>query len=140
MGGPEVSHGRGGAGNINPDDTKYVDGEVVRAGAEGSHGDGAFSTGRGGAANIGDAGVKPHRRADKDMIPDVAMRHSQETENYHTGRGGAGNQHHVSPAGTGSGSDHAATTHHHGHGHERQHSLADKLKWKIFGKPKGHDH
>ncbi len=46
--GPEVSHGRGGAGNINPDDTKYVDGEVVRAGPEGSHGDGAFSTGRGG--------------------------------------------------------------------------------------------
>ena len=50
MAGPEVSHGRGGAGNINPDDTKYVDGEVVRAGATGSHGDGAFSTGRGGKA------------------------------------------------------------------------------------------
>ena len=44
----EVSHGRGGAGNINPDDTKYVDGEVTRAGVEGSHHDGAFSTGRGG--------------------------------------------------------------------------------------------
>jgi len=44
----EVSHGRGGAGNINPDDTKYVDGEVTRTGAEGSHHDGAFSTGRGG--------------------------------------------------------------------------------------------
>jgi hypothetical protein len=45
---PEVSHGRGGAGNIAVDDTKYVDGEVVRAGPEGSHADGAFSTGRGG--------------------------------------------------------------------------------------------
>lgn len=45
---PEVSHGRGGAGNINPDDTKYVDGEITRQGEEGSHGDGAFSTGRGG--------------------------------------------------------------------------------------------
>ena len=45
---PEVSHGRGGAGNINSDDTPYVDGEVVRVGPEGSHGDGAFSTGRGG--------------------------------------------------------------------------------------------
>ena len=45
---PEVSHGRGGAGNINPDDTPYVDGEVVRVGVEGSHDDGAFSTGRGG--------------------------------------------------------------------------------------------
>lgn len=48
MAGPEVSHGRGGAGNINPDDTQYVDGEVVRVGVEGSHEDGAFSTGRGG--------------------------------------------------------------------------------------------
>jgi len=45
---PEVSHGRGGAGNIAPDETTYVDGEVVRAGPEGSHADGAFSTGRGG--------------------------------------------------------------------------------------------
>ena len=44
----EVSHGRGGAGNIKPDDTKYVDGEIVREGVAGSHGDGAFSTGRGG--------------------------------------------------------------------------------------------
>lgn len=46
---PEVSHGRGGAGNINPDDTQYVDGEIVRSGEEGSHEDGAFSTGRGGS-------------------------------------------------------------------------------------------
>lgn len=44
----EVSHGRGGAGNINPDDTPYVDGEVVREGVVGSHGDGAYSAGRGG--------------------------------------------------------------------------------------------
>ena len=44
----EVSHGRGGAGNINPDDTQYVDGSIVRAGPEGSHGDGAYSSGRGG--------------------------------------------------------------------------------------------
>lgn len=45
----EVSHGRGGAGNLAVDDTKYVDGEVVRTGVEGSHGDGAYSSGRGGA-------------------------------------------------------------------------------------------
>lgn len=45
----EVSHGRGGAGNINVDDTEYADGKVVRAGIEGSHGDGAYSSGRGGA-------------------------------------------------------------------------------------------
>lgn len=44
----EVSHGRGGAGNINPDDTPYVDGEVVREGVIGSHGDGVYSAGRGG--------------------------------------------------------------------------------------------
>lgn len=47
----EVSHGRGGAGNINPDDTKYVDGEVVREGVVGSHGDGVYSAGRGGKSN-----------------------------------------------------------------------------------------
>lgn len=45
---PSISHGRGGAGNINPDATKYVDGEVTRTGVEGTHGDGAYSTGRGG--------------------------------------------------------------------------------------------
>lgn len=44
----EVSHGRGGAGNFKPDDTEYVDGEVVRTGVVGSHGDGAYSSGRGG--------------------------------------------------------------------------------------------
>lgn len=44
----ETSHGRGGAGNFNPDDTQYVDGGVVRVGEEGSHGDGAYSAGRGG--------------------------------------------------------------------------------------------
>ena len=44
----EVSHGRGGAGNIIHDDTPYVDGEIVRAGPEGSHDDGPYSTGRGG--------------------------------------------------------------------------------------------
>lgn len=90
MSAPEVSHGRGGAGNINPDDTKYVDGEVVRIGAEGSHGDGAFSTGRGGAANIGDPGVKQTHRADKDLVPEAAIRPSSDND-YHTGRGGAGN-------------------------------------------------
>lgn len=43
-----ASHGRGGAGNIHPDDTQYVDGSVTRSGPEGSHGDGAYSVGRGG--------------------------------------------------------------------------------------------
>lgn len=44
----EVSHGRGGAGNIAVDDTQYVDGSIVRTGDVGSHGDGAYSAGRGG--------------------------------------------------------------------------------------------
>ena len=89
---PEVSHGRGGAGNINPDDTKYVDGEVVRAGVQGSHNDGAFSTGRGGAANIGDAGTRSSQRLDKDVVPDSAVRPSADGP-QHVGRGGAGNAH-----------------------------------------------
>lgn len=49
---PEISHGRGGAGNFNPDDTQYHDGEVVRVGVEGSHGDGAYSSGRGGKSIV----------------------------------------------------------------------------------------
>ncbi|KAK4239085.1 hypothetical protein C8A03DRAFT_14530 [Achaetomium macrosporum] len=121
---PEVSHGRGGAGNINPDDTKYVDGEVVRIGEEGSHGDGAFSTGRGGAANIADAGKKQTVRADKDLIPEAAVRPSQDNSDYHTGRGGAGNVEHVAPKkdkAEGEGKPAAPI------------SLADKLKMKIFG-------
>jgi hypothetical protein len=71
MAAPEVSHGRGGAGNINPDDTKYVDGEVVRVGAEGSHGDGAFSTGRGGTCEL------PSRRKTKtpNPIPNLTSTH-----------------------------------------------------------------
>ncbi|KAI1402368.1 hypothetical protein F4819DRAFT_454769 [Hypoxylon fuscum] len=90
----EVSHGRGGAGNINPDDTKYVDGEIVRQGDEGSHGDGAFSTGRGGAANIADADQPPApARADKDLVPEEATRPSTDNESFHVGRGGAANVH-----------------------------------------------
>ena len=33
-----TSHGRGGIGNIGPDTTKYVDGEIVRAGPQGDQG------------------------------------------------------------------------------------------------------
>ncbi|KAK3341104.1 hypothetical protein B0T25DRAFT_573512 [Lasiosphaeria hispida] len=118
---PEVSHGRGGAGNINPDATQYVDGEVVRVGAEGSHGDGAFSTGRGGAANIGDAGKKGVVRADKDVVPEAAVRPSSDNTDYHTGRGGAGNAHVVDPPKDKVLNGVAGPT-----------SLADKLKSKIF--------
>lgn len=44
-GDPIVSHGRGGAGNIAPDETRYTDGEIVREGPVGDQGDGAYSTG-----------------------------------------------------------------------------------------------
>ncbi|KAK4128911.1 hypothetical protein N657DRAFT_676628 [Parathielavia appendiculata] len=119
---PEVSHGRGGAGNINPDDTKYVDGEVVRVGEVGSHGDGAFSTGRGGAANIADAGVKQSARADKDLIPEAAIRPSTENTDYHTGRGGAGNEYVAKKDKPAEGGKPAAPV-----------GLADKLKRRILG-------
>ncbi|KAI0600284.1 hypothetical protein F4775DRAFT_547123 [Biscogniauxia sp. FL1348] len=119
---PEVSHGRGGAGNINPDDTKYVDGEIVREGAEGPHGDGAFSTGRGGAANIGDAAKPPTVRADKDVVPDVATRPSQEGD-FHVGRGGAANVH-LAPE---------TQKQKEKEQQKPNLGLADKLKNKIFG-------
>ena len=42
---PLASHGRGGAGNIAPDENTYVDGEITREGPVGNQGDGAYSTG-----------------------------------------------------------------------------------------------
>jgi len=113
----EVSHGRGGAGNIGVDDTPYGDGEIVRQGVVGDHGDGAFSTGRGGAANIGSPKVAASKRKDDIAIPEVALRPSMENENFHVGRGGGGNVHLASPA---------ANKHPEG--------LADKLKNKLFKK------
>lgn len=94
-----------------------MDGEIVREGAVGDHGDGPFSTGRGGAANVGSPGIKPTERHDKEVIPEVAMRPSQ--DEAHVGRGGAGNVHHAE----------GTTTPPHPVG------LADKLKNKLF-KPK----
>ncbi|KAK5987294.1 hypothetical protein PT974_11419 [Cladobotryum mycophilum] len=118
----EVSHGRGGAGNINPDETKYVDGEVVRSGVEGSHGDGAYSSGRGGAGNIADVGTSSTQRVDQDLVPETAVRPSQDTQDFHTGRGGAGNEHHAKELEK---KAHAKP--------EPAIGLADKLKLKLFG-------
>ncbi|KAF4956758.1 hypothetical protein FGADI_3622 [Fusarium gaditjirri] len=116
----EVSHGRGGAGNFKPDDTEYVDGEVVRTGIVGSHGDGAYSSGRG--------GTPATERKDVDIIPETAIRPSQDGRDYHTGRGGAGN---AQTAGSEKESE------------ENEKpvvktpvGLADKLKSKIFGHKK----
>ncbi|KAL2112503.1 hypothetical protein VUR80DRAFT_7356 [Thermomyces stellatus] len=128
MAAPEVSHGRGGAGNINPDDTQYVDGEVVRVGVEGSHNDGAFSTGRGGSGNIGDPRTSAPRRADQVVVPEAAIRPPQDDKDYHTGRGGAGNEHVGSESGSKKSDGGAAAK-----GAEAPISLADKLKGKLFG-------
>ncbi|KAG8416939.1 hypothetical protein J3459_013489 [Metarhizium acridum] len=122
----EVSHGRGGAGNINPDKTEYVDGGSRPRRSRGEHGDGAYSAGRGGAGNIGDVGSAPAARKDKDVVPESAYRASQDNQDYHTGRGGAGNEHvadgHGKKAADKTGESAAAPV-----------SLADKLKQKLFG-------
>ena len=85
-----------GAANIRPDDTPYADGEIVREGPVGDQGDGKYSSGRGGTANIvGKAvdheGGQPH---DEDIVPETATRVARE-ESHHFGRGGAGNTEHV---------------------------------------------
>ncbi|TVY36069.1 hypothetical protein LSUB1_G004740 [Lachnellula subtilissima] len=133
----EVSHGRGGmyapspptgypsfltydlagAGNIGQDSTPYGDGEIVREGVVGDHGDGAYSSGRGGAANIGSPGLKATARKDDVVVPEIALRPSMENENFHVGRGGEGNVH-TAPAVT----------------QKHPEGLADKLKNKLFKK------
>jgi len=86
-----VSHGRGGTGNIGPDDTKYVDGGIHREGDPTAHGV-PYSTGRGGASNII---ASPKSEAvntgnDDDIVPDVTKIITKEGP-YHGGRGGEGN-------------------------------------------------
>ncbi|CAG1963507.1 hypothetical protein HYE67_009206 [Fusarium culmorum] len=149
----EVSHGRGGAGNFKPDDTEYVDGEVVRTGIVGSHGDGAYSAGRGacsdsyptsfldhgrnqyvdvsfttGAGNIGDIGTPTTERKDQDIIPEIAIRPSQDGRDFHTGRGGAGNAQVGTPERKSEEEEKPVT--------KTPVGLADKLKSKIFGHKK----
>jgi hypothetical protein len=77
-----------------------------------------------GAANIGDAGKISASRKDHDIVPEVAMRPSSDNADYHTGRGGAGNEH-LAP-----GKEHASITH---DGVVSPKGLADKLKHKLFG-------
>ncbi len=76
-----------------------------------------------GAANIGDAGVKQVTRADKDLVPEQAVRPSGDNGDYHTGRGGAGNANVTKKP-----EDKAAEG-----GPAAPMSLADKLKLKILG-------
>lgn len=78
-----------------------------------------------GAGNIGDVGAAATVRKDQDIVPEAAYRASQDNQDYHTGRGGAGNEHVAN-------------------GHDKKEaqkasengasvSLADKLKHKLFG-------
>lgn len=83
----------GSAGNIGPDVHVYTDGGVIREGVQGESVDGDFSTGRGGAGNIG---VSPRLgpqanegRRSADIVPEINERNAQ--DEFHTGRGGAGN-------------------------------------------------
>ncbi|KAI9840239.1 MAG: hypothetical protein M1837_001822 [Sclerophora amabilis] len=113
-----VSHGRGGTGNIGPDTNTYVDGEIVREGPQASTGTGPTSTGRGGQGNIGAPATGATLAAPQDVVPEAATRPSQENQSYHVGRGGEGNVHHADKD---------------KYEHE---GLADKLKRKIFGDKK----
>ena len=92
---PNVSHGRGGAANINPDANTYADGEIVREGSVGDQGDGKYSSGRGGAANIvGQEKIASGAPHDAEVVPETATRIDKH-ESHHIGRGGAGNETHV---------------------------------------------
>merc|ERR1712080_553905 len=66
--------------------------EVMTEVSHGRGGDGAYSAGRGGAGNIGDIGSQSTQRKDRDVIPDSAVRPSTDAQDFHTGRGGAGNE------------------------------------------------
>ncbi|OLN81269.1 hypothetical protein CCHL11_07375, partial [Colletotrichum chlorophyti] len=44
-----------------------------------------------GAGNIGDAKTSPAARTDRDLVPEEAYRPSTDGQDFHVGRGGAGN-------------------------------------------------
>merc|ERR1712080_90582 len=84
------------------------------------------SHGRGGAGNIGDIGSQSTQRKDRDVIPDSAVRPSTDAQDFHTGRGGAGNEY----------SSHKKKTEPKQNGTPEASapvSLADKLKDKLLG-------
>ncbi|KAI5786377.1 hypothetical protein DFH27DRAFT_256065 [Peziza echinospora] len=114
----QVSHGRGGTGNIGPDDGEYVDGGIHRAGDPAASG-AAYSTGRGGASNIASPKASPAvgAAADDDIIPDVAKVITNDDQPHHAGRGGQGNV--VAP------------------GKKPHKGLADRIKDKLFQILKG---
>ncbi|KAK5112517.1 hypothetical protein LTR62_004274 [Meristemomyces frigidus] len=105
---PMTSTGRGGAGNIGPDTTTYVDGGITREGPLGESSNGEYSSGRGGAGNM----IETPRNGtpvpqSQEVVTEPSMRTAEGHENFHTGRGGQGNVHidkyggHSAPATTG---------------------------------------
>jgi hypothetical protein len=83
-----------------------------------------------GAGNIGDAGVKspPTGRVDQDAIPTEAYRPSTEGD-FHTGRGGLGNEHAAGKGGHKPLAESTSTS-----SGSTPISFADKIKNKLFGK------
>ncbi|KAL7267027.1 hypothetical protein RUND412_010403 [Rhizina undulata] len=117
-----VSHGRGGQGNIGPDSTEYTDGSIHREADPAASG-AAYSSGRGGAGNIGSPQQKPEDTGNNDdvvpeadIVPEVAKVEPHQDEAYHSGRGGEGN---AVPAAVPKSKIHQG--------------LAEKLKEKLFG-------
>jgi hypothetical protein len=78
-----------------------------------------------GAGNIGDVGTPGTIRKDHDLVPDDAVRPSKDNYDYHTGRGGAGNEHLAI--------DHEKKAAEKQLAEGGQASVADKLKRKLFG-------
>lgn len=75
-----------GAGNIGQDDTVYTDGGLVREGIQGESVEGEFSTGRGGAGNMGRSprvGPQSDEGRPVDLVPEINQRNPQ--EEFHTG-------------------------------------------------------
>jgi hypothetical protein len=87
--------------------------------------DETFTTG---AGNIGDVGTPTTERKDQDIIPETAIRPSQDGRDYHTGRGGAGNAQVGTPERK-SEEEEKPTA-------KTPVGLADKLKSKLFGHKK----
>ena len=122
------STGHVGAGNIGQDDTVYTDGGLVREGIQGESVEGEFSTGRGGAGNMGRSprvGPQSDEGRPVDLVPEINQRNPQ--EEFHTGRGGAGNVYKEKHGG-------------HSQSPDRQ-GFSDKLKHALhLDKKKEHDH
>jgi hypothetical protein len=77
-----------------------------------------------GAGNIADTSINTSTRQDADIIPEAAIRNSTE-QDFHTGRGGAGNEH--------LSIDHEKKAAEKARREGAPISLADKLKGKLFG-------